>query len=101
MKILKLVFRIFFILWSSGALASQIVLITYQEDSPLIKTMETVLTRDFFIPRELIKKVKTEFECETYERAVFHLCLTKNQEMKVVDLDRKKVKEVLGVFYEK
>lgn len=101
MKIWKLIFNLLILASIKSAWASEMVLITYQKDSPLIQTMETVLTRDFYIPQELIKKVQTEFECESYETAILHLCLTNDQEMKVVDFDKKKVKEVLGVFYAK
>lgn len=82
-------------------MGNEVVLITYQENSPLIQTLETILTRDFFIPKDLIKKIQTEFECDIKTNAILHLCLTKEQEMKFVDLDQKKVQEVLGVFYEK
>lgn len=101
MKIWKLIFSFTILIVYTPIFAKEMVLITYQEDSPILLNIETVLIRDFFIPLELIKKVKTEFECESYETAILHICLTKNQEMKVVDLNPKKVKEVLGVFYEK
>lgn len=101
-KIWKLIFRwCFTLIFCQQVYGSEVVVISYQEESPSIQTIEKILTRDFFIPPSLIKKIKTEFECEMIESAILHLCLTKAEEMKVVDFNWPKVKEVLGVFYEK
>lgn len=101
-KVWKLIFRWSFIfITCHQAYGSEVVVISYQEESFSVQTIEKLLIRDFFIPPELIKKIKTEFECEIAQSAILHLCLTKEEEMKVVDFNWPKVKEVLGVFYEK
>ena len=83
------------------AFGSEMIVISYQTETPLIISLEKILVQNYFIPRTLIKKVQTEFECEISETSILHLCLTNESEMKFVDLNIKKVREVLGVFYEK
>ena len=96
--IMKLIFSYCLI---QSVYGSDVVIISYQTETPLIDSLEKILVQNYFIPQSLIKKIKTEFECEIAETSVLHLCLTNDSEMKFVDLDIKKVREVLGVFYEK
>jgi len=97
---MKLFFSFIFMGWiNSTALASEAVLLTFNDNHQLAQTTSEILSHKFFIPKNLISLQRKRDPCQRRKDVIIHLCFENNQ-MKILFVNEKEKKEKLGVFYE-
>lgn len=96
---MKLIFSSLLFLLASTTYAN-LVQINYTNNIHYADSIKEYLMAKFNIPENFIKIEKSISECHIKKESILHLCLNKNDQLVFINLDQKKVIEVLGVFYE-
>ena len=97
---MKYFFSLWLILISTQAYGHPVILLNHESNHENVEIVHSLLLKKFFIPDNLITRVTEPSPCKANDKAVIHLCIDEKGEMKILKVDQKVMKEVLGVFYE-
>ncbi|MFZ4712102.1 MAG: hypothetical protein ACOYL6_00185 [Bacteriovoracaceae bacterium] len=90
---------VFLFLLSLNARAMDVIVLSYTEKNMEVEIVQKLLKERFYIPENLISVEQSSNPCRKRDDVVIHLCFIK-EVMKVMYVNQKVMKEVLGVFYE-
>ncbi len=97
---MKFFFSLCLILITSQAYSHPVILLGHENNHENLEIVHSLLLKKFYIPDNLITKEKEPAPCKANDRTVIHLCIDEKGEMKILNVDNKVMREVLGVFYE-
>jgi hypothetical protein len=94
----KLFFSLLISFFVSETQASEVILLTFNENMELAKTASEIMSKKFFIPKNLMTLQRKRDPCVKKKDVIIHLCFENNQ-MKILYVNEKEKEEKLGVFY--